>query len=431
VSAVLPSAAITPAARLRGRLELPADKSIGHRALIVNALSGGPATVTMRAPGLDLRSTVACLRALGVTVTEETSGARTRFTISGLPHLDATLDCGNSGTTMRLLAGAVAALPLRVTFDGDASLRSRPMERVASLLRAAGADAVTTDGHAPMVVTDRHELVAMTHRLPVASAQLVGAAALAALGAAGETRIETPAPTRDHTERILAAAGVDIRRDGLATTVRGPAKPQPLTMTVPGDISSAAPWLVAGAIHPEADITLHGVGLNPSRTALVALLRRMGADVEMSVSDDSGPEPIGELRVRGGRRLSAVVIGGAEVAPLIDELPLVAIAMAAADGRSELRDAGELRVKESDRISATVEGLRGIGANVDELPDGWRVSRGEPATARIATHGDHRIAIAFAIAAAAGVAASVELDDADCVSVSYPGFWDDLATVAA
>lgn len=428
---VVAPAAIEPANRLRGRLELPADKSIGHRALIVNALSGGPATVTMRSPGLDVLSTAACLRALGVSVDEESDGVYVRFDASGTPRDDATLDCGNSGTTMRLLAGAVAALPLRVTFDGDASLRSRPMERVASLLRAAGAGAVTTDGHAPMTVTGRRQLAPVTHRLPVASAQLLGAASLAALSAEGETRIQTPAPTRDHTERMLRAAGVDIRRDRLTTTVIGPARPERLSMTVPGDISSAAPWLVAGAIHPDADITITGVGLNPTRTAFVGVLRRMGADIEMAVTDARGPEPIGDLRVRGGQPLSAVRIHAAEVASLIDELPLLGVAMAAADGTSELRDAGELRVKESDRIAATVAGLRAIGAVAEELPDGWRLRRGQPRDSRISTHGDHRIAMAFAIAAAAGVARSVELDDAECVSVSYPGFWDDLATVSA
>jgi 3-phosphoshikimate 1-carboxyvinyltransferase len=431
VTPVVAPAAIEPASRLRGRLELPADKSIGHRALIVNALSGGPATVTMRSPGLDVLSTAACLRALGVSVDEESDGVHVRFDVSGTPRVDATLDCGNSGTTMRLLAGAVAALPLRVTLDGDASLRSRPMERVASLLRAAGAEAVTTDGRAPMTVTGRRDLAAVTHRLPVASAQLLGAASLAALGAEGETRIETPAPTRDHTERMLRSAGVDIGRHGLTTTVVGPARPVPLSTTVPGDISSAAPWLVAGAMHPEAEITITGVGLNPTRTALIGVLRRMGADIEMTVTEESGPEPIGDLRVRGGQPLSAVRIHAAEVASLIDELPLLGVAMAAADGTSELRDAGELRVKESDRIAATVAGLRAIGAVAEELPDGWRVRRGQPRHAQITTHGDHRIAISFAIAAAAGVASSVELDDAECVSVSYPGFWHDLATVRA
>jgi 3-phosphoshikimate 1-carboxyvinyltransferase len=385
----------------------------------------------MRTPGRDVLSTVACLQAVGVDVAVTSAGALTRFTVSGTPSRDATLDCGNSGTTMRLMAGALAGLPLRVVLDGDASLRMRPMERVASLLRAAGAEVATTDGHAPMTIAGRSELAAMTHRLPVASAQLIGAAALAALAARGQTQIASPGPTRDHTERMLAAAGVPIRREGLVTTLSGPARPRPMSLTVPGDVSSAAPWLVAGAIHADADITLTDVGLNPTRTALVDLLRRMGADVESRVTDAGGPEPVGELRVRGGRPLRPVRIGGGEVAELIDELPLIAIAMAASPGISELRDASELRVKESDRIAATVAGLEAIGASVEELPDGWRVTRGTPRDARIATHGDHRIAIAFAVAALGGVASAVELDDPDCVAVSYPTFWSDLAEVSA
>lgn len=422
---------VRPAARLHARLELPADKSIAHRALIVNGLSGGPAVVEMRSPGLDVRSTAACLRALGVTIEEAVDGPMTRFAVSGPPSTGAALDCGNSGTTMRLLAGAVAGLPIRAVLDGDASLRSRPMERVAALLRATGADVTTTDGRAPMTVVGRSELAAVTHRLPVASAQLLGAAALAALNADGETRIESPATTRDHTERMLAAAGVSIRRDGLLTTVTGPARPRPLSLRVPGDLSSAAPWMVAAAIHPDAEITLVDVGLNPTRTALIHLLRRMGAAVELTVTDDSGPEPIGEIRVTGGRPLSAVQVGGAEVAALIDELPLVAVAMAAAEGTSELRDASELRIKESDRIAATVAGLSAIGASVEETVDGWRVSRGRPQAASVVTQGDHRIAIAFAIAALGGVASAVELDDPGCVAVSYPGFWADLAGAVA
>ncbi|HEX2221133.1 MAG TPA: 3-phosphoshikimate 1-carboxyvinyltransferase [Candidatus Limnocylindria bacterium] len=423
--------AARPAPRLRGRVRPPGDKSIAHRALIVGALSGGPATVVVRSPGRDVLSTAACLRALGVSVSEETQGRDTRFVLSGVPCRDATVDCGNSGTTMRLLAGAASGLPLRVTLDGDASLRSRPMERVASVLRVAGAEVATTDGHAPLAVRGRDRLAAVRHRLRVASAQLLGAASLAALSADGETRIESPAPTRDHTERMLAAAGVSIRRDGVVTTVRGPARPRPVSLTVPGDISSAAAWLVAGALHPDADLTLIDTGLNPTRIAVVGLLSRMGAEVEMAVTDAAGPEPLGELHVRGGRPLRAVTIHGDEVAALIDELPLIGVAMAAADGSSELRGASELRVKESDRIAAMVAGLRAAGASVEELPDGWRVSRGAPREARIETHGDHRIAIAFAVAAVAGVASAVELDDPDCFAVSYPDFWSDLAGLSA
>jgi 3-phosphoshikimate 1-carboxyvinyltransferase len=421
--------AVGPATRLRGRSELPGDKSIAHRALIVAGLSGGPATVEVRAPGQDVLSTAACLRALGVTMASETDGDRVRFALSGTPSRDAVLDCGNSGTTMRLLAGAVAGLPLRVTLDGDDSLRSRPMERVATLMRAAGADVTTTDGHAPMTVVGRERLAAVTHRLPVASAQLIAAACLAGLAADGETVVETPGLTRDHTERILAAAGVPIHRDGSTTAVRGPARPDPISTVVPGDISSAAAWLVAGALHPDAEITLTRVGLNPTRTALVDLIQRAGADVRATVTGELAGEPFGDIDLRGGQPLQRIEVAGAEAAALIDELPLVGVLMAKTGG--ELRDASELRVKESDRIAAMVAGLAAIGASVEALPDGWRVEPGTPRNARIATHGDHRIAIAFAIAAMAGVAASVELDDPGCVAVSYPGFWADLEELAS
>ncbi len=421
------SATIRPAARLRGRLSLPADKSIAHRALIFAALSGGPATITMRAPGRDVLSTVHCLRALGVSI-EKTGDP---YLVSGMPSRDAELDCGNSGTTMRLLAGVVAGLRLTATLDGDASLRSRPMERVATLLRAAGAEVTTTDGHAPMTVTGRATLEPATHRLPVASAQLLGAAAIAGMRAKGETTIETPGPTRDHTERMLAFLGVPIRREGQRTTVTGLARPRPFEMVVPGDPSAASAWLVAAALHPDAELTMVDVGLNPTRLGLVGLLQRMGVAIETRVTDVSGPEPIGEIGVRGGSPLRAVSIGGGEVAELIDELPLIAVAMASVDEPSEVRDAGELRVKETDRIAAMVAGLESIGAQVEELDDGWRVSRGTPRQARITTHGDHRIAIAFAVAALSGVASEVELDDPECAAVSYPTFWDDLAAVRA
>lgn len=423
-------ARVVAAARLRGRLELPADKSIGHRALIVAGLSEGPATISMRSPGRDVRSTVSCLRALGVTIAEERDGEVVDYRLSGGLTRDARLDCGNSGTTMRLLAGTVAALPLRVALDGDASLRRRPMERLATILRAMGAHMTTTDGHAPLLIEGRPPLRAVTHRLPVASAQLIGAGSLAALAAAGTTRIEAPGATRDHTERLLGYAGVPIRRSGTITTLDGPARPGPVSFAVPGDLSAAAAWLVAAALHPDAELTLVGVGLNPSRLGLVSLLRRMGADIVATESTSAGPEPVGEITVRGGTPLRAVRVSPAEADDLIDELPLLAIAMAACDEESELRGAGELRLKESDRIAAVAAGLHAIGAEVTELRDGWRVRRGKPRGATIATHGDHRIAIAFAVAALAGISGDVMLDDPECTAVSYPGFWNDLAATA-
>jgi 3-phosphoshikimate 1-carboxyvinyltransferase len=412
---------------MRGRLRLPSDKSIAHRALIVGALSGGPTTVELVSPGNDVRSTLACLGALGVEIHADGG----RILLTGRPWRDASLDCGNSGTTMRLLAGAIAGLPLRATLDGDASLRARPMERVADLLRAAGAGVTTTGGHAPVTVVGREELAPITHRLPVASAQLLGAAALAGLSADGVTTVEVPGPTRDHTERLLAWTGVHIRREGLVTSLTGPATPRPFELTVPGDPSAASAWLVAGALHADAEITMAGVCINPTRLALVGLLRRMGADIEVQATDEAGPELVGEITVRSGGRLRAARIEDDEVAELIDELPLVAIAMASCEGTSEVRGAGELRVKESDRIATVVAGLDAIGAEVSELSDGWRVRRGTSRAALIATHGDHRIAIAFAIAATVGLAQEVQLDDPACVSVSYPGFWDHLAEVTA
>jgi 3-phosphoshikimate 1-carboxyvinyltransferase len=421
--------AIRPALRLRGRLRLPSDKSIAHRALIANALSGGPATVTLRHPGVDLASTIACLDTLGLRISSEPDGAETIVSVEGdvrQPDAGTVLECGNSGTAMRLLAGAIAGRAMSATLDGDGSLRRRPMERIAEPLRAMGASVQTVDGRPPLRVSGQGSLRALAHRLPVASAQLVGGISLAALGADGETRIESPGPTRDHTERLLGWMGVPIRRDGRETTILGPAQPTARSLRVPGDLSAATAWLVAATIHPDAELELVEVGLNPTRMAIVEVLREAGAEIEVRPHHPDGPEPVGDLAVRSAMRLAPLRIAGERVAELIDELPLLAIVMAAVDGESELRDAAELRVKESDRIAVAVRGLAAIGAVVEELPDGWRVRRGTPRNAEIATNGDHRIAMAFAIAGVAGLAGDVTLDDEACISVSYPSFWRDL-----
>lgn len=403
------SRVIKPAPSLRGEIRVPSDKSIGHRALMAAAIADGDSTVSLHRPGADLESTRRCLAALGT------------------GHV---LDCGNSGTTMRLLAGLLAGQGIAATLDGDASLRRRPMERIATPLRRMGAQIDTADGHAPLRVSAA-PLDAVELSPQVASAQVLGAICLAALGAHGTTTVEMPGPTRDHTERLLGWLGVPIERDGLRTTVTGPARPRAFDLEVPGDPSSAAAWVVAATLHPDADVRIVDVCLNPTRLAFVEVLRRMGADIALEESADDGPEPVGSLRVRSVPRLEALEIAGDEVAALIDELPLLAIAMAAADGTSELRDAGELRVKESDRIAAVAEGLNGIGASVEERPTGWRVARGSAGDAEISTYGDHRIAIAFAVAALSGVAGEVRMDDAECASVSYPGFWEDLEALAA
>jgi 3-phosphoshikimate 1-carboxyvinyltransferase len=400
---------VRPARSLRGEIRVPSDKSIGHRALMAAAIADGESRVGLHRPGADLESTRRCLAALGT---------------------GEVLDCGNSGTSMRLLAGLLVGQGISATLDGDASLRRRPMERIATPLRRMGAQIETSDGHAPLRISAA-PLRAVEHRPEVASAQVLGAICLAALGADGTTTVDMPGPTRDHTERLLGWLGVPIERHALRTTVRGPSRPRAFDLDVPGDPSSAAAWAVAATLHADADVTLTDVCLNPTRLAFVDVLRRMGARIDVDERTHDGPEPVGSLRIRSATTLAPIEINGNEVAEVIDELPLLAIAMAAATGTSELRDADELRVKESDRIAAVVEALDGIGARVEALPDGWRVSRGSPRDAEITTYGDHRIAIAIAIAALSGVAGEVWVDDAECASVSYAGFWGDLEALAA
>jgi 3-phosphoshikimate 1-carboxyvinyltransferase len=399
---------LTAPAALHGTIGVPSDKSIAHRALIFSSLAEGESHITLREPGEDVLSTQSALRELG-------SGSA---------------DCGNSGTTMRLLAGAVASRDGVVRLTGDASLSRRPMERVAEPLRLMGADIETTDGHAPLTIRGLRPLRAIDYELPVASGQVLGAICIAALSAEGTTTVTVPGPTRDHSERMLWAMGADITRRGLVTTIVGPAHLRPITLTVPGDFSSAAAWIVAATLHSDAEVRLESVGINPTRTALIDVLREMGADISVDQTSDEGGEPVGTISVRSAS-LRAVNVTPELVSALIDELPLLAVAMAAANGTSEVRGAAELRVKESDRIAAMTAALRAIGADVEELPDGWRISRGRPKEAQIETRGDHRIAIASAVAAWAGVAKSVRIDDPACVAVSYPTFWADAEAVSS
>lgn len=433
-----------PAPRLSGTLHLPADKSIAHRALLLAAMGHGTATVTMQRPGADVLATASALRTLGA-LQESTADGVHRFRVSGggqprraaLPSTGPVLlDCGNSGTLMRLLMGAATSRSGCTTLTGDASLSTRPMERAAAPLRAMGAQVTTTDGHAPVVVDGGVPLRALTHTLPVASAQVLGAIALAALAAEGTTTITTPGPTRDHTERLLTFLGVPVTRTGTTTTIVGPAGWECRDIAVPADPSAAAFWLVAAAIHPQADVTLVDVGLNPTRIGVIRILERMGARIDVTPAGAVGPEPAGTLRVRSGARLRAVDLTADDVADVIDELPVLAIAMAAAEGASTVRDAAELRVKESDRIALTVAGLHAIGVEAEERADGWRIAGApvrtspSPTRAMVATAADHRIAMAFTIASLAGVGTTdCDVDDLGCADVSYPGFLDDLGAL--
>lgn len=433
---------LRPASSLEGSIRVPSDKSIAHRALICAALANGRSKITLRAPGADLMSTISALKSLGASMSAQKSGDLTLVSVYGLgdgSSLGALSsgvgDCGNSGTSMRLMAGAGASGSGLATLVGDESLSRRPMQRVADPLRAMGAEIELNEGHAPLVVRGRRSLRAIEHTLTVASAQVLGAVLFAALAADGTTTVHVPGHVRDHTERMLSALGADVQRtadaNGATTAIHGPSGLQRFEMLVPGDFSSASAWIVAGALHADANIRLTDVGLNPTRTALLEVMRRLGADIEVLAGRADSGEPVGDIVVHGGQRLHAISLGADDVAPLIDELPLLAVAMAAAEGISEVRGAHELRIKESDRIAAIGAALTAAGVEFEELEDGWRIRADRPRDAQVITHGDHRIAMAMAVAAWIGVATSVELDDPDCVAVSYPSFLSDARSIGA
>ena len=415
--------------RLRGIIEPPGDKSISHRAAILNAIALGEAAVENFQTGADCLATVRCLRALGVRI-ESPAPAALRVHgagRSGLREAAAVLNAANSGTTLRLLAGLLAAQPFFSVLTGDASLRSRPMGRIVEPLRAMGARIQGRAGgtRSPLAI-EGGPLRGIRHRLPVASAQVKSALTLAGLYAEGETALEEPAPSRDHTERMLRAMGATIAAGEGGLRVSPLADDlTPLSLRVPGDISAAAFWMVAAAAHPDAELRLTGVGINPSRSGIIDALRAMGARIAVEEERMWGCEPVADIVVHSAH-LRGTVIEGALVPRLIDEVPALAVAACLADGETVVRDAGELRVKESDRIRATAGELRRLGASIQELPDGMTIHgvgglRGAPC----ASHGDHRLAMALAVAGllAAGETA---VRGAEAVAVSYSGFWDDV-----
>jgi 3-phosphoshikimate 1-carboxyvinyltransferase len=410
-------------------ITVPGDKSIAHRALILAALAHGESVLRNVPAGLDVRSTRRALSALGVTFGDE--GGTLRVTGSGgvlVGPADA-IDCGNSGTTIRLLAGVVATRALDVTLDGDESLRKRPMRRIAEPLAVFGADFdLSPTGTAPMRVRGNQFAAGVDIALTVPSAQVKSAILLAALGARGVTRVGGAIATRDHTERLLRAFGVACAHEGPALLIEGPAALQATEIDVPGDMSSAAFLLAAAAAVPGAAVVVDDVGLNPTRTAFLDVLRRFGADVSVEAGD-AGPEPRGRVTVRGAP-LRAVAISPDDVPGLIDELPLVGVLGAFARGTTVVSGASELRVKESDRIATFAAAARALGIEVDTFDDGFMVhgpARFHGGT--VVTGGDHRIAMAFAVAARAA-AVDVVLDDPDCVAVSFPGFSHALDAVA-
>ena len=402
---------------------MPGDKSISHRALMLNAIAVGRARVTGLSPGADLASTASCLRALGVAIEGDLVEGRG---LDGLRPPAGPLDCGNSGTTMRLLAGILAGRPFTTTLVGDESLSGRPMGRVAEPLRLMGARVAES----PLTIKGGR-LRGIDHRPPVASAQVKSAIILAGLQATGETSVTEPAATRNHTELMLIAMGADVRTNGRRVSVR-PGRLASVDVTVPGDLSAAAFWLVLGGLYPGARLTVPGVGVNESRAGLLRVLEGCGIRVAARFPRRSGGEPVADLEVDGGGwQLAPLRLAGALSAAVIDEIPVLAVAAALLPGRSVIRDAAELRVKESDRIAAMAEGLQAMGARVLATADGFEIEGGLPLEgARVRSFGDHRVAMALAVA---GVFAggTTEIDDPGCVTISYPGFWEELDALGA
>lgn len=430
---------VNPVNCIAGEMRVPGDKSLSHRAAMLGAIARGRSVLKNFSTARDCEATLECLRALGVVA--ETSG--TTVCVEGAGDDDGllreparALDAHNSGTTVRLLAGVLAGQPFEATLTGDESLRSRPMLRVAEPLRLMGADVETrADGRAPLRIRGRRPLRAIRYRLPVASAQIKSAVLLAGLSADGTTIVEEPTATRDHTERMLREFGARVKCGGGEIRVEGGATLRGREVSIPGDISSAAFFVAAAVVLPGSDLSIRDVGLNPTRAAFLDALKEMGARIDIDDERLECGEPVGTLRVRGrapGQSRKAAEISGALVPVLIDELPLLAFVAASIGCGMELRDARELRVKESDRIRATVENLARMGARVEEREDGWRVSGGGGRLrgATLASFGDHRIAMACAVAGLAADGPS-EIEGArEAVAVSLPEFWNLLEGVA-
>lgn len=422
---------VDPVSSLRGALAVPGDKSVSHRAVLFGALADGETVARGFGASQDTLSTASAMRALGARVEVDGDVVRIRGVgLRGLRAPGGPIDCGNAGTLMRLLAGVLAGQEGRFTLTGDESLSRRPLERVAAPLRLMGATIETTDGHAPLTV-EGGGLAPIRYESPVASAQVKSCVLLAGMLATdGPTTVVEPAPTRDHTERMLRAAGVRVETRGHEVSIWPAERLDPLDLDVPGDFSSAAPFLAAATMLAGSDVVLQGVGVNPTRIGFLHVLERMGARIAVFNRRIEGGEPVADLQV-GSAELTATEVPPAEVPLLIDELPLFALVASMARGTSVVRGAEELRVKETDRIDAVSAALRAVGGHIDPTPDGFRV-RGVPTRLRggtVDSAGDHRIAM---VGALAGLMSreGVEVRGAEWVSVSFPGFYDVLGSLA-
>lgn len=416
---------LTSAQTVKGRLCLPGDKSISHRAALIAALADGRSEITNFSTARDCASTLECLRGLGV----ETEAHDRKVTISGRHQFiepREPLDCGNSGSTMRMLAGVLAGHDLSAELIGDESLSTRPMRRIIEPLELMGARIEATDGKPPLRIRGSGNPRAISYKLPVASAQVKSAILFAGLNAAGRTTVTETSPTRDHTERLFNGFGVPVTvNDDGSIVLEGPARFTGGAIAIPGDISSAAFFVAAAMLLPGSKLTIEGVGLNPTRSTFLSVLSSWGADISQTELKVERGEPVGTITVRGGRgETEARVLGGSLIPSLIDELPLLAVVGTQIQGGIEIRDAGELRFKESDRLAATAKNLRAMGAEVEELTDGLRIDG--PTKLRGATidsYGDHRIAMAFSVAALIAKG-NTEIRGSESVAVSFPEFFD-------
>jgi len=417
---------------IRAEITVPGDKSISHRAIMIGALSNGECRISNFLEGEDCLATMEAMRKLGVEIehlepgTVIIHGCRGQFTAP-----DSDIDCGNSGTTVRLLSGILAAQPFSCRLVGDASLSKRPMRRVIEPLRQMGAD-LRAEGEKeslPLVITGS-KLTGITYEMPIASAQVKSAILLAGLLAEGKTTVIEPAPSRDHTERMLKYFLVRTMREGNTISTYGGQVPESRDFVVPGDISSAAFWLVAAAAQPNSRLLVEKVGLNPSRTGILGVLIRMGARVREVVDDLEQGEDCGTIDIKGSY-LTGTEIKGDEIANVIDEIPILAVAGALAEGKTIIRDAKELRVKETDRIAAVAGNLRAMGVEVEEFEDGMAITGGMPLKgARLQSFGDHRIAMAFAVAGLFAKGETV-IENVECVATSYPTFQATLEMIKA
>lgn len=425
---------IKPASPLRGTVAVPGDKSISHRAVMLGALADGETVIEHFLPGEDCLSTIDCFKKLGVEITGPEDGV-VRVLGRGLDSLTEpadVLDAGNSGTTMRLILGILAGQPFFSVITGDASLRRRPMARVARPLSLMGGwiEGRHNGNLAPLAVRGGG-LKPIEYTSPVASAQVKSAVLLAGLFAGGETVVTEPHCSRDHTERMLRYFGADVKVSGSTVRVKGRPRLTGRKVSVPGDISSAAFLMVAASAVPGSDLTLTGVGINPTRSGIIDVLKNMGAGIELQNPREEGGEPVADIRVRYTGKLSGVPVGGEMIPRLIDEVPVLVVAAALAEGKTEIRDAAELKVKESNRIATVAGLLTGFGADVEELPDGLLVRGGRPLRGcACESHGDHRIAMAAAVAGLLAEGETV-VRGAGCIDVSFPGFPHVLKSIQA